>query len=152
MSRKTRHALMTRLSDFCRRYESELQADELRRGMKPSYRKLMQIVLDNGNLSQLEIAKIAKVTTPTISVALQSMEKSGFVERKSDLGDQRIIRVNITKLGIEALRRSIVFEANLQRRLLAHLTAQEQRDLGDFIDRMSDKLSSVRLESEEDEE
>jgi DNA-binding MarR family transcriptional regulator len=141
MSRKTRRALMTRLCDLCHKYESEMQAEDLRRGMKPSFRNLMQIVLDHDNLSQLEIAKIAKVTTPTVSVALQSMEKAGFVERINDYGDKRVTRVRITKFGIESLRESIVFEANLQRKLLADLTAQEQKDLGSFIDRMADKLN-----------
>jgi DNA-binding MarR family transcriptional regulator len=152
MSRKTRHALMTRLSDLCHRYEAELHADDLRHGMKPSYRKLMQIIIDNDNLSQLEIAKIAKVSPPTISAALRAMEKSGFIERKNDDSDQRVTRVTITKPGIETLRRSIVFEANLQSKILANLTAQEQKDLGEYIDRMADKLPSATSASDEDEE
>jgi len=46
-----------------------------------------------------ELARAARVTPATMTRMIQRMEKSGFVTRKPDAVDQRVLRVHVTRAG-----------------------------------------------------
>ena len=50
-------------------------------------------------LSQKELAKKLNVTAPSITSAIQKMEKAGFIKRQPDEKDQRIMRLYLEKKG-----------------------------------------------------
>ena len=50
-------------------------------------------------LTQRELAEKMCVKPPSMTVALQKMEKNEYVTRKPDQEDQRIIRITLTEKG-----------------------------------------------------
>ncbi len=50
-------------------------------------------------LSQKELARRLNVTPPSITSAIQKMEKTGFIKRKPDESDQRVMRLGLTEKG-----------------------------------------------------
>ena len=50
-------------------------------------------------LSQKELAKKLNVTAPSITSAIQKMEKAGFIKRQPDEKDQRIMRLYLDEKG-----------------------------------------------------
>lgn len=47
-------------------------------------------------MSQKELAKRLNVTAPSITSMIQKMEKSGYITRRTDEQDQRVMRLSLT--------------------------------------------------------
>ncbi|MEF9941704.1 MAG: MarR family transcriptional regulator [Lachnospiraceae bacterium] len=71
--------------------------------LKPGQAGILFILDKNKGLSQRELAEFIGVKPPSITVALQKMEKKGFLERELDKQDQRIMRLRITQQGRECI-------------------------------------------------
>jgi DNA-binding MarR family transcriptional regulator len=71
------------------------QAVGLHRGQPPV---LMELWKQEG-LTQTELAEHIQITPATLTKMLQRMEKAGFILRKPDTVDQRIMRVYLTEAG-----------------------------------------------------
>jgi DNA-binding MarR family transcriptional regulator len=54
-------------------------------------------------LSFREIARAAMVRPATVTAIIDGLEDEGYVERRPDRADRRVIRVAITPLGVERL-------------------------------------------------
>jgi len=87
------------LAQVCRlkhaRVHTLLEALGLYSGQPPVLRALWQ----QEGLTHTELAKLLHVQPATITKMLQRMEKSGFVQRRPDLEDQRVSRVYLTPAG-----------------------------------------------------
>lgn len=68
-------------------------------GIHPGQVALMKELRKNEGMSQRELADALHIKPPTVAVSLKRMEKNGFLERKSDEKDQRVIRIYLTELG-----------------------------------------------------
>lgn len=51
------------------------------------------------SLSQKELAKSLNVTAPSITSSIQKMERSGYITRRPDREDQRVMRLSLTEKG-----------------------------------------------------
>ncbi len=70
------------------------------RGMPP----VLGYICENNGCMQSQISRLSHVSPATTTVMLQSMEKNGFIERKSDPADQRCMRIYITEAGRDVAR------------------------------------------------
>ena len=72
-----------------------------------------------------ELAASEGVTQPTVTSLVTSLERAGFVERRSDPADRRVVMVAITEAGAAFLRAR--HEANAQAivRAMAELSSDE---------------------------
>lgn len=57
----------------------------------------------NHALSQKELAKKLNVTQPSITACIQKMEKDGYISRRPDERDQRILRLELTQKGKDCI-------------------------------------------------
>ena len=57
-------------------------------------------------ISQKELAEQLNVTAPSITSLIQKMEKSGYISRRPDEQDQRVMRLSLTEKG-ESLVQSV---------------------------------------------
>ena len=53
----------------------------------------------SGRISQKELAQKLNVSAPSITSMIQKMEKSGYILRKVDEKDQRMMRLDLTEKG-----------------------------------------------------
>lgn len=67
--------------------------------LKPGHAGILFILNKDGELSQRELSEKMNLTPPTITSALQKMEKLGYIRRKPDEKDQRVLRLCITEKG-----------------------------------------------------
>lgn len=72
-----------------------------RLGMKPGQAGILMILKCEGRLSQKELAKKMGITPPSMTVALRKLEAMGYILRKADPADQRIIRIELSDRGKE---------------------------------------------------
>lgn len=53
----------------------------------------------NAIITVSEISKILQVTSPTVTQILKKLEANGFVERRADDVDRRVVRITLTEKG-----------------------------------------------------
>jgi DNA-binding MarR family transcriptional regulator len=92
-------ALDLLLANICHLHHTRahqlLEALGLYRGQPPVLRALWM----QEGLTQTELAEKMDITPATMTKMLQRMEKTGFIQRKADVEDQRVSRVYLTEAG-----------------------------------------------------
>ena len=101
----------------------------------------------NDGCKQSEIAKREHLTAATVTVMLQTMEKNGLIERKSDENDLRIMRVYITPKGRELQEKCDEAIENMEKEIYADFTADEIELFKTLLTKKRDRLK-VLLEGE----
>jgi DNA-binding MarR family transcriptional regulator len=59
----------------------------------------LRILADRDGMSQRDLARALHLSSPTVTAMLQRMEKAGMVERRQDVEDARVTRVQLTAEG-----------------------------------------------------
>lgn len=67
--------------------------------LKPWQAGILFVLAHNGEMSQRKLAKMLNLTPPSITTAIQKMEKLDYIRRKPDPGDQRVMLLSITEKG-----------------------------------------------------
>src|SRR3989440_13075797 len=117
--------LIARLAHIHRiRLEEYLSKQHLHVGQE----MLLKYLWNQDGLSQKEIGELMEIQSATVTRMVIRMERSGFVERRTDLDDQRVSRVYLTDSGrslqhvVEqgwmALEQQILADFSLEERLL----------------------------------
>lgn len=90
--------LINHLAKFFKDYQ---RIEGEKRGIRNSYRPICFQLRHQCGLSQYELAKRCQVRPSSMSVTLRNMEEEGYILRKPDEKDQRLIRVYLTEQGME---------------------------------------------------
>jgi DNA-binding MarR family transcriptional regulator len=72
--------------------------------LKPGQAGILFMLSHEGEMSQREMATLMNVTPPSITTAIQKMEKIKLIKRKLDDKDQRIMRLSLTEKGKECVK------------------------------------------------
>lgn len=88
--------------------------------------RLMNMLKENGELSQREIAEKLDIRPQSLSELLVKMENDGFISRRQDEDDKRVTLVALTEKGGEQL--VILRQANREHaeKLFSPLTDEEK--------------------------
>lgn len=96
--------------------------------MNRSQASVLFILFQCESMSQKELASQLNVTAPSITSSIQKMEKAGYITRRPDLQDQRVMRLTLTEKGRSCIQsvkevadrmEQILFEGmNLEEKLL----------------------------------
>lgn len=98
--------------------------------------------LDNqGGLSQRELAKMTRVTPPTMTVAIKKMERQGYITREQDANDQRIIRLSITEKGRSCITEAKTVFRELEDILLIGISTEEKLLLRRLLIQMQENMA-----------
>jgi len=92
-------------------------------------------------ISHSELADRLGVHPTTVTNAVKRMERSGFVERRPDLSDQRVSRVYLTDAGREIQGAVEQIWAQLEARTLEGFSAEEREMLRGFLERIHENLN-----------
>lgn len=96
---------------------------------------------DHGEIaSQRELAQALRVSPATIATSLKSLERLGYVEKRVDAQDARRNRVLITEKGKSAVQQCFAVFHDIDLRMMAGFTAQEQADLDRLHRKMLENL------------
>lgn len=91
------------------KYQAMKRMEELE--LKPSQAGILFSLKRCGELSQKQLAEKVGITPPSMTVAIRKMEEQGYVVRKQDEKDQRVIKIKLTQKGetcIDGIRKVIV--------------------------------------------
>ena len=103
-----------------------------------------------------DIARELLINVSTLSIAIKKLEKKGFVRRIRTPEDRRVVRIELTERGDEALAYHEKFYFELASEVMANMNDAEKRAhlkiMGRFMKFFENKLSELGGESEEEAE
>lgn len=126
------------------RFHQTLSVFGLGKGQPP----ILKYLSENDGCKQSEIAQRERVSAATITVMLQTMEKNGLVERKSDERDLRIMRVYITDKGREIQEKCDEAIENMEKEIYEGFTEEELEAFRKLLTKKRDRLKEL-LEMED---
>jgi DNA-binding MarR family transcriptional regulator len=94
----------------------------------------------NEGAPQTEIAKAFHLSAASVTSMLQRMERDGWVVRKTDPDDQRVLRVYLTEKARLLHQDAHADFLELEREVTAVLTPKEQRELHALLAKVHAKL------------
>lgn len=89
-------ALLMKISHL---YFSKVHQQLLDTGLHPGQMPMISLLGRHPGMSQREIADKLHIKPPTVTVSLRRMEKNGFITKKADDEDQRVIRIYLSDKG-----------------------------------------------------
>jgi DNA-binding MarR family transcriptional regulator len=75
-----------------------------------------------------DLARHMGVTASTMSLAIDRLERNGYVARERDAADRRRVRIRLTDAGVRVRRANSVLDPALVAEMLAQLPAVERRE------------------------
>lgn len=130
-----RHARLTylvkRLESAVRR---DLDAIMQEQGLTTPQYAALSILRRSPGLSSAQLARRSFVTAQSMQVMVAAFERSGFIERRTDAGHQRILRNYLTAAGEEVLARSEDAADRVEEQMIAGLSDAMVEDLREAME------------------
>lgn len=89
-----------------------------------------------------ETAQILGITVGTLTVSVDRLVKKGFVERRRDEEDRRVVRISLTRDGKLAARMHGKFHKVLAKHILEPYTGEEQELLLSLVKEVDEYLNT----------
>lgn len=97
-------------------------------------------------LTQRDLARRCGIAASTLNHTVDHLARSGWIERRGDTGDRRLVRLALTETGRRHLGRVREAADHQIEPLLEHLTPSEERVVRGFL-----RATVARLQETEDE-
>jgi DNA-binding MarR family transcriptional regulator len=105
--------------------------------------QVVQALAASGTMTMGDLAATLRVRPPTASKTISRLAALGFVERRAEAGDGRIVRVRLTEMGLakaEAIER---IGDDVEAELLAGFEGKERRRLRKLLRKAARNLAEI---------
>lgn len=110
---------------------------------------VLKYLTEHDGCVQSQIARGEKKTAATTTVMLQTMEKNGLIERRSDPEDMRRVKVYITEKGREADRCAKEALEKMEEDIFSALTDRERREFFRLAEKLNGRMRELLNMEEE---
>ena len=110
-------------------------------GLHVSQELVLFVLWREEGLSQSELAARLRVELPTLTKAVQRMERAGLLIRQADEKDTRVSRVSLTEKGRALYAPALTIWQDVEARMLHGMTEIEQALLRRLLQQMVSNLS-----------
>ena len=101
----------------------------------PSHLALIEYAASNPDCGVQEMAEALKLSTPTVSVSVRQLEKSGLIARKPNPRDGRAVHLFLTSKGEDIHQRAHDFHCQKFEKLLSGLNPEERESLVSLLEK-----------------
>lgn len=105
-----------------------------------SYRALLFELARSNGISQLELAKRARLKPPTVSITVRKMEEDGYIKRVPSSTDLRVMHIYLTEKGADIHRINSVKIDNLEKALMKGISEEDKQYVLDILIKMRDNI------------
>jgi DNA-binding MarR family transcriptional regulator len=110
----------------------------------PAHAGILRILGRRGPVTQQALAGILGMFPSRLVALMDQLESRGLIERRDHPDDRRSYALHLTEKGRVALQSIGRVAREHQKALLAALTVEEQRQLGQFLQRIADDQGLTR--------
>jgi DNA-binding MarR family transcriptional regulator len=110
-------------------------------GIHPGQAMCLHVIAANDGIAQRDLAEAMHIAAPTLSRMLRTMEKDGYVERRSDEADQRLTRVHLSAAGRALEHETRGATVEYVREAVTTLPRDDRVELARLLDDLSASLS-----------
>jgi MarR family 2-MHQ and catechol resistance regulon transcriptional repressor len=108
---------------------------------------VLEVLLHKGPLPVNEIGRLVRLTSGSITTAVDRLERKGMVERKNDPEDRRARVVHLTEAGRKLIERAFADHEAAMEHAAAGLTRQERAEVVALLKKLgirAEELLAVR--------
>lgn len=87
---------------------------------------ILFVLYHRKSMSQKELAKEMNVTPPSITSAIKKMEQDGYITRKADEQDQRVMRLELTEKGNSCIDSIKSVAERMDKKVFEGMNAEEK--------------------------
>ena len=146
---KTPPMVLNEVSRLCMALLHKMSGEDTHGSKQHSRRLILMKLAREDGITQRELVKDSRMTPPTISVALKSLEGEGLVERRGDEDDMRATRVYLTQKGREEDRKNRQRIECVDEIMLRGLSEDEKQALMALLLKMRENLIKELVEKNE---
>lgn len=135
-----------------------LQApDEKKKGhrhppMGRGFGHILELLVPGEGVSQQWIADKVGIRAQSVSEAIMTMEKRGFVRREASQADRRVMLIFITEQGVEHRKKAAAERSRHAREFFSVLTEEEKEVLFGILEKLNQEKQEEAAFSAEKEE
>jgi DNA-binding MarR family transcriptional regulator len=129
------------LAVLARAHRNVLQARLAELGLHLGQELLVVELHANPGSTQGELGERLEIQQPTVAKALLRMERSGFVSRRPDPANHRIVRLDLTPKGQAAVDRVLKVWSDVEHLTVEPLTEPERSHLLGLLDKARQSLA-----------
>lgn len=128
--------IMFAVNGLSRIFHQEMRKVCEENGVPVGYRSLLFHLVHNDGCSQRVLANKAGLQPSTVSIALDKMERDGYIYREKSMDDMRAVKLHLTEKGknIDKLNRERI--AILDERFSKTVTAEEKELLITLLEKV----------------
>ena len=140
MEYKLRNSIGFRLNNISNRVHAMFAKRIEPYGIAPEQFAAMKMISEDGEMTPSKIAVMLAKAKPTVSRALDALEKKGFITRDETDADRRIRHIHLTKEGREVLDTVVPMAQSFNDTLYAQLTPQEVETFFRVLDTIGETI------------
>jgi DNA-binding MarR family transcriptional regulator len=122
------------------------RVEDVATGMSATRLSVLSVLVFGGPRTVTELAAAEQVATPTMTRLLQGLEADGYVRRRRDARDGRVVRIRATARGARVLQGGRRTRVRRVERVLAVLSPSERAEVARAVDLVAGALGQVVAE------
>ncbi len=111
--------------------------DVMGKNLTPTQMAALATIMKHGELSQNQLGRLTAMDPSTISIVVKKLLGHGLVQRSPSASDQRLSLIRLTDAGIRYTLPLLAQSVEVGRKVLAPLTADEQRTFMALLHRVA---------------
>lgn len=133
---QTLNRLLVRFFKFIMEIEEKTLITEEFQDITYNDMHVIEVIGLNKPRKMSQTAKQLSVTTGTLTKAIDSLEKKGYVTRCRSEHDKRVVNISLTQRGVQAYRHHEQFHQNMIAFILENVSEQESRVLQSALEKL----------------
>lgn len=109
-------------------------------GLYPGQPILIEKIYENEGISQRELSDVSFKKPATITTMINKLEINGYIKRKSDVNDKRIIKLYLTDLGKEKYYEMKKLKKSIGNIYFSNMTDEEISNMYNLLLKIKDNL------------
>jgi DNA-binding MarR family transcriptional regulator len=123
---RTIDSILARLFITTYKIEEKAIARETARRLSLSELHLLREIGVGRSKTMSQVADGLKISVGALTTAVSKLEDKGFVQRRRDLKDKRIVNIELTKRGEKAFEKHETFHENMVGAAIGNLSREEK--------------------------
>ncbi|KAF5054418.1 MarR family transcriptional regulator [Proteiniclasticum sp. QWL-01] len=101
---------------------------------------ILEKIGENSGINIRDLAMLLSVTTATVTVAIQKLQKKGYVLKEKSRSDLRGVTLSLTEAGVKVVRLHHIFHIRMVRSMTSGLSEEEVRTLRESLLKLNGHL------------